>query len=178
MYGGDGALSEETSDEVECPLTTLAPPLTRLHNSLLLVKVHQCLIHQPILPTFSCLKAGVSTSGVSAGINSSFKEDEAMMVSWSVLGHILSEEQSKDGSDGVSDDGRLTIVQCHLYHRPSLSDLYWSSIGILPLLRYHQQNLHSYHCHYQPAPCAIYRSTTRASPCSTHISRMHQFSRS
>jgi len=46
-------------------------------------------------------------------------------------------------------------------------------------------NLHSYHCHYQPAPCAIYRSTTRAPPCSTHIPclrpiilHMHQFSRS
>jgi len=54
-----------------------------------------------------------------------------------------------------------------------------------PLLRYHQQNLHSYHCHYQPAPCAIYRSTTGAPPYSTHvpcsrpiISRTHQFSRS
>ena len=35
-------------------------------------------------------------------------------MSWSVLGHVLSEEQSKDGSDRVSDDGRLTIVQCHL----------------------------------------------------------------
>jgi len=46
-------------------------------------------------------------------------------------------------------------------------------------------NHHSYHCHYQPAPCAIYRSTTRVPPCSTHvpcrrpiISHMHQFSRS
>jgi len=48
-------------------------------------------------------------------------------LSWSVLGHVLSEEQSKDGSDGVSDDGRLTIVQCHHYHRPPLSDLYRSS---------------------------------------------------
>ena len=38
-----------------------------------------------------------------------------------------------------------------------------------PLLRYHQPNLHSYHCHYQPAPCAIYRSTTTAPPCSTHV---------
>ena len=74
-------------------------------------------------------------------------------MSWSVLGHILSKEQSKDGSDGVSDDGRLTIVQCHHYHWPPLSDLYQSSVGILPLLRYHQQNLHSYHCHYQLAPC-------------------------
>ena len=52
-----------------------------------------------------------------------------------MLGHVLSEEQSKDGSD----DGCLTIVQCHHYHWPPLSDLYWSSIGILPLLRYHQQ---------------------------------------
>ena len=33
-------------------------------------------------------------------------------VSWSVLGHVLSKEQSKDGSN----DGRLTIVQCHHYH--------------------------------------------------------------
>jgi len=46
-------------------------------------------------------------------------------------------------------------------------------------------NLHSYHCHCQPAPCAIYCSTTRAPPCSTHvpcsrpiISHMHQFLRS
>ena len=60
-------------------------------------------------------------------------------VSWSVLGHVLSEEQSKDGSDRVSDDGRLTIVQCHHYQRPPLSDLYRSSVGILPPLRYHQQ---------------------------------------
>jgi len=60
-------------------------------------------------------------------------------LSWSVLGHVLSEEQSKDGSNGVSDDGRLTIVQCHHYHRPPSSDLYWSSVGILPPLRYHQQ---------------------------------------
>jgi len=60
-------------------------------------------------------------------------------LSWSVLSHVLSEEQSKDSSDGASDDGRLTIVQCHHYHRPPLSDLHWSSIGILPLLQYHQQ---------------------------------------
>jgi len=106
-------------------------------------------------------------------------------LSWSVLGHILSKEQSKDGSDGASNDGRLTIVQCHHYHRPPSSDLYRSSVGILPPLRYHQHNLHSYHCHYQPAPCAFYRSTTTAPPCSTHVpcSRpitlcMHQFSRS
>jgi len=72
-------------------------------------------------------------------------------LSWSVLSHVLSKEQSKDGSNGASDDGRLTIVQCHHYHRPPLSDLYRSSVGILPLLWYHQQNLHSYHCHYQPA---------------------------
>ena len=88
-------------------------------------------------------------------------------LSWSMLGHVLSEEQSKVGSDGVSDDGRLTIVQCHHYHRPPSSDLYWSSIGILPLLRYHKPNLHSNHCHYQPTPCAIYCSTTTAPPCST-----------
>jgi len=107
------------------------------------------------------------------------------ILSWSVLGHILSKEQSKDGSDGVSNDGRLTIVQCHHYHWPPSSNLYRSSVGILPLLQYHQQNLHSYHCHYQPASCAIYRSTTRAPPCFTHIPsarpiilRMHQFSRS
>jgi len=107
------------------------------------------------------------------------------LVSWSVLGHVLSKEQSKDSSDGVFNDGRLTIVQCHHYHQPPLSDLYWSSVGVLPLLRYHQQNLHSYHCHYQPAPCAIYHSTTRAPPCSTHVPcsrpiilRMHQFLRS
>jgi len=53
-------------------------------------------------------------------------------VSWSVLGHVLSKEQSKVGSNGVSNDGCLTIVQCHYYHRPPLSDLYWSSVGILP----------------------------------------------
>ena len=106
-------------------------------------------------------------------------------VSWSVLSHVLSQEQSKVGSDGVSDDGRLTIVQCHHYHWPPSSDLYRSSIRILLLFWYHQPNLHSYHCHYQPAPCAIYHSTTTAPPCSTHIpcsrpitSRMHQFSRS
>jgi len=90
-------------------------------------------------------------------------------LSWSVLGHVLSKEQSKDGADGVSDDGRLTIVQCHHYHRPPSSDLYQSSVGILPPLHYHQHNLHSYHCHYQPAPRAFYHSTTRALPCSTHV---------
>ena len=102
-------------------------------------------------------------------------------LSWSMLGHVLSEEQSKDGSDGVSDDGRLTIVQCHRYHRPPSSDLYQSSVRILPPLHYHQNNLHSYHCHYQPTPCAFYRSTTTAPPCSTHVpcsrpitSRTHQ----
>ena len=46
-----------------------------------------------------------------------------------------------------------------------VSDLSWNS----SLLRHHQQNLHSYHCHYQPAPCAIYHSTTRAPPRSTHV---------
>jgi len=107
------------------------------------------------------------------------------ILSWSVLGHVLSEEQSKDGSDGASNDGHLTIVQCYHYHRPPSLDLYRSSVGILLPLRYHQQNLHSYHFHYQPAPCAIYRSTTRAPPCSTHvpcsrpiISCKHQFLRS
>jgi len=35
-------------------------------------------------------------------------------MSWSVLGHVLSKEQSKDSSNRVSDDGHLTIVQCHL----------------------------------------------------------------
>jgi len=92
-----------------------------------------------------------------------------MELSWSVLGHVLSEEQSKDGSDRASDDGRLTIVQCHHYHRPPSLDLYRSSVRILPPLHYHQHNLHSYHCHYQPAPCAFYHSTTTAPPCSTHI---------
>jgi len=52
-----------------------------------------------------------------------------------MLGHILSEEQSKDGSDRVSDDGRLTIVQCHHYHQPPSSDLYRSSVRILPPLQ-------------------------------------------
>jgi len=55
-----------------------------------------------------------------------------VLLSWSVLGHVLSEEQSKDSSNGVSDDGCLTIVQCHHYHRPPSSDLYQSSVGILP----------------------------------------------
>jgi len=54
------------------------------------------------------------------------------ILSWSMLGHVLSEEQSKVGSDGASDDGCLTIVQCHHYHRPPSSDLYRSSVGILP----------------------------------------------
>jgi len=106
-------------------------------------------------------------------------------VSWSMLGHVLSKEQSKDGSDGVSDDGRLTIVQCYHLLPATLIGLIselcqnTSSTPIPPT------NLHSYHCHYQPAPCAIYRSTTRAPPCSTHvpclrpiISHMHQFLRS
>jgi len=73
----------------------------------------------------------------------------------------------------------------HHYHWPPSSDLYRSSIRILPPLWYHQQNMHSYHCHYQPAPCAICHSTTRAPPCSTHVPcsrpiilRMHQFSKS
>ena len=88
-------------------------------------------------------------------------------MSWSVLGHVLPEEQYS--SDGVSDDGHLTIVQCHHYNRPPSLDLYRSSVGILPPLHYHQNNLHSYHCHYQPTPCAFYCSTTTASPCSTHV---------
>jgi len=60
-----------------------------------------------------------------------------------MLGHVLSKEQSKDGSDGVSDDDLLTIVQCHHYHRPPSSDLHRSSVRILPplLLRLH---LHTY----------------------------------
>jgi len=53
-------------------------------------------------------------------------------VLWSMLGHVLSKEQSKDGSDIVSDHGCLTIVQCHHYHWPPSSDLYRSSIRILP----------------------------------------------
>jgi len=53
--------------------------------------------------------------------------------------YILSEEQSKDGSKRVSNDGCPTIVQCHHYHWPPSSDSYWSSIRILPPLRYHQQ---------------------------------------
>jgi len=84
------------------------------------------------------------------------RPSKSLMVSWSMLSHVFSEEQLKDGSDGVSDDGRLTIVQCHHYHRPPLSDLYRSSVGIFPPLRYHQNNLHSYHCHYQPTPCALH----------------------
>ena len=57
-----------------------------------------------------------------------------------MLGHVLSKEQSKDGSDGVSNDGHLTIVQCHHYHQPSLLELYQTSIGIPPLLQYHQKS--------------------------------------
>ena len=54
-------------------------------------------------------------------------------LSWSVLGHVLSEEQSKDGSDGVSDDGRLTIVQCHHYHRPLLRFLFLHTLFFFEL---------------------------------------------
>ena len=68
-----------------------------------------------------------------------FEPWERCSVSWSVLGHVLSKEQSKDSSDGVSNDGHLTIFQCHLYHRPPLSDLYRTSVRIHPLLWYHQQ---------------------------------------
>jgi len=60
-------------------------------------------------------------------------------LSWSMLGHVLSEEQSKDSSNRVSDDGHLTIVQCHPYHRPPSLELYRTSIGFHPLLQYHQQ---------------------------------------
>ena len=42
-------------------------------------------------------------------------------MSWSMLGHVLSKEQSKDGSDGVSDDGCLTIVQWRSLHSPTYS---------------------------------------------------------
>jgi len=56
------------------------------------------------------------------------------ILSWSMLGHVLSKEQSKDGSDRASNDGRLTIVQCHHYHWPPSSDLYRSSVGILYFL--------------------------------------------
>jgi len=107
---------------------------------------------------------------------------ETSDLSWSVLGHVLSKDQSKDGSD----DGHLTIVQCQPPLPPAtllrlISDLHWnsSSTSIPPT------NHHSYHCHYQPAPCAIYCSTIRAPPCSTHVPYcrpiilcMHQFSRS
>ena len=106
-------------------------------------------------------------------------------MSWSVLGHILSEEQSKDGSDRVSNDGRLTIVQCHLYHWPSLSDLYWSSVRILPLLRYHQQTCILIIAITNQHHVLCYHSTTRTPPRSTHIPclrpiilHMHKFSRS
>ena len=51
--------------------------------------------------------------------NSDFQPSHAgpLKLSWSMLGHILSEEQSKDGSNGVSDDGRLT---CYDFDRFSL----------------------------------------------------------
>jgi len=119
----------------------------RIPFVVVLTLIHVVVLRKPTIPT--CLNQGI--------------------LSWSVLDHILSEEQSKDGSDRVSDDGRLTIVQCHHYHQPPSSDLYLSSVGILPPLCYHQNNLHSYHCHYQPTPCAFYHSTTTTPPCSTHV---------
>ena len=82
-------------------------------------------------------------------------------------------EQSKVSSDRVSDDGRLTIIQCHHYHWPPSSDLYRSFVGILPPLRYHQHNLHYYHCHYQPAPCAILPQH-KQSPTMLHTRSMFQ----
>jgi len=105
-------------------------------------------------------------------------------LSWSMLGHVLSKEQSKDGSDGASDDGRLTNVQCHHYHRPPLSDLYWSSVGILPysnttnktciLIIVITNQHHVLSTAAQPEP----HHATHI-PCARPIiSRMHQFSRS
>ena len=102
-----------------------------------------------------------------------------------MIGHILSEEQSLDGSDGVSDDGHLTIVQCDPYHQPPSSDLYWTSVKILPLLRYHQQICILIIAITNQHHALFYCSTTRAPPHSTHIpcrrpiiSCTHQFSRS
>ena len=86
---------------------------------------------------------------------------------------------------GVSDDVHLTIVQCHLYHQPPSSDLYRTSIGILRLLRYHQQIYILIIAITNQHHALLYRSTTRAPPCSTHVPCcrpiilcMHQFSRS
>ena len=80
-----------------------------------LTLAHVVVLRKPMIPTCLYRPRGLSLNW---GI-----------LSWSVLGHILSEEQSKDSSD----DGRLTIVQCHHYHRPPSSDLYQSSIQILSL---------------------------------------------
>ena len=49
--------------------------------------------------------------------------------------------QSQGGSNGASDDGHLAIVQYHPYHQPASSDLYQTSIGIHPLLCYHQKTI-------------------------------------
>ena len=102
-----------------------------------------------------------------------------------MLGHILSEEQSKDGSDRVSNYGHLTIVQCHPYHWPPSLELYQTSIGFHPLLRYHQQICILIIAITNQHHALLYCSTTRAPSCSTHIPclrpiilRMHQFSRS
>jgi len=95
--------------------------------------------------------------------NMEITSNNYLQLSWSVLGHVISKEQSKDSSDGASDDGQLfsaTITTGHP-HRTYIGAP--SSTPIPPT------NLHSYHCHYQPAPCAIYRSTTRAPPRSTHV---------
>jgi len=82
-------------------------------------------------------------------------------------------------------DGHLTIVQCHPYHQPPLSDLYRTPVGIHPLLQYHQQICILIIAITNQHPALFYHSTTRAPPCSTHvpchrpiIACTHQFSRS
>ena len=89
-------------------------------------------------------------------------------LSWSVLGHVLSEEQSKDGSD----DGRLTIVQCHLYHRPPLSDLYRTSVGILP----YSDTTNKFAFLLLPLPTSTMRYSTTAQPEPHHAPHMFHVS--
>ena len=84
---------------------------------------------------------------------------------WNLLGFQVvraDSEKSEWSPSGVWQFERSLVVRAESdrttwgtvkYCQPPSSDLYQSTIGILPLLHYHQQNLHSYHCHYQPAPC-------------------------
>jgi len=65
----------------------------------------------------------------------------------------------------------LPIVQYNPYHQPASLDLYWTSVGIHFPTLLPPENHHSYHCHCQPAPHAIHRSTPRApqAPCMFHV---------